>query len=270
MKHCCPGCHYKKLYRHWKSGHWGYRCQRCKLEIYRSDRDAEISDHFTVLDKMVMTPQEEFLAWWRSVHSAASRTGLEVLHQTEFLTVFKNQESKTSTIDAFFNARRVEDKIDDCGLDYKIWDHQATDDLKFRGERVKEIVNQHSPLFQIFPSDAFPDERITKKVKAATVEWARAFEAAYPALKAKGKELIKLWKANQEEDAKAVHDCLHVCADTYNGFERSWRLRITRRVSPAAILAIDKIVENDQTADLNPLEGWSPEAGSMNRPSTGA
>lgn len=247
MRHCCPKCHYKKLVNTWIGPHYGWCCAKCGLIISHNKRDAEIQDYFTVLDKMAMTPEEEFLAWWRSVRKSASRTGLGVLHQTEFLTVFKNQEAKNTSIEVFFNAHRNGDKLVHRRIDDDIWRHAAlARPILFRKQHVKLVVNPIT--YRLFPNDSlFPEgSRISKAVKEAAVEWAIAFEAAYPALKARAAENIKTWEQNEAVDSRATGTCRHVDRGYYNGFFRTYRIAINGALTPQAILEIERIVQEDK------------------------
>lgn len=208
----CPGCNKKKL---WaiivtdltliSGSRRVWRCDHCSNEISVPDRDAEITDHGTVLDRMV-SGEPPVVSYILSHYHHVRRPGLKVLFTGNHLDVVRLTDNYGTGIYTIFHF----DQEGDHEL-RKLLAGGPSRYVKFRNTEFRRIFWQsrfclfHKNMSaESFDGPLFSDKEESSYLIAMITDWAETFDRHFPALVEEMRTKSKIWFEKQREMVKAI------------------------------------------------------------------
>ena len=213
LNHYCPECKQKKLsHRQYRStGKTFWQCfnRDCDLTIEHEDRNAEISDYYSPLDKMSrLNPEERITDYFLQNERNVYQKGFEILFTGERLFVVRHKHKTYGVCVALYwngdTVNKGDEDVRSPHLDRHLFEHSAASHLEYQGKPVIGVISHYPPqlLWRTGGLNQRFQGRLVKSLKAQIVEWASGLDAALPGLIEEAKSLVASWKTEHNELAE--------------------------------------------------------------------
>lgn len=174
----------------------------CGCVISHPERDAEISDFGTIIDKIARASRkgdDEFLGWLLEHDNTISKKGLRLLYKSEFSAVVYEKDTRkgySDRINLYFVDEQNQDRVRQ--LPRSLTSEAATH-IKFQGTPIPTIfANWINHLWAGGRHDLFPGE-FNEEMEHKIVEWVTGLEKAFPDLLAEAERESNRWNLEEKE-----------------------------------------------------------------------
>lgn len=205
VNYYCPECKKKRLsHRQYRYGarlcFWQCFNRECNLRIEHPDRNAEISDYYSALDKMSrLRPEERITDYFLQNKRNVYTKGFEILYTGDNLYLVKHRIKDRGTCVGLYWRGATIDKDDDTlnPLDeLQTFQHEAVS-LNYRGRTMTKVIYSHrygTPVLWKAGSTGLPfTGRWCKAIRSKVIEWAEGLDKEIVGLIEQAREKVKAW-----------------------------------------------------------------------------
>ena len=212
----------------------------CNCVIKGQGRDAEISDHGTILDRLA-DADNDFKNWLFRSDPTVHKKGFEILYRTDFMHVVRLRDKEGVGVWVYWEADRDGDQI----LGRSALAHPCALNIKFRGLSLRTIffTNRFELWRKGHDNTLFSGKSLGKRMRAKIVEWATEFEAAFPALLQEARNQKGRWEGEESLLKSELRSISHdLVVRSYDGHHTNCRVQLLRPVTPEQAKAIAGII----------------------------